>query len=214
MSSNLSFCGQNRILNDADWICRKARKAFPAISPNRLFYENPQLFKDNERFMTFIKRKAAILKEDRADRKFLRSPFKFLKEVIYSFKEHKVAHCAEYSALAEMIARINGIENCNRTYIDGGDHSFLLIAKDKMKNKVSPQDIIVDPWLGIVGSVKDVLAKYKNDYNNLIKIPDPKNIVLKKIKELKLDKQEIEYLRKSYPKLIFKSKNIEKQKDI
>ena len=109
-----AFTASKIPLQDADWVCRKVKTAFPAISPNRLFFENPALIISNSKFNSFISKKGNLLVQDRNDRKFLSSPFKILKEIIYSASEHKVAHCNEFASLAEMIARINGVKNCYR----------------------------------------------------------------------------------------------------
>lgn len=206
------FTGKSTLLKDADWICRNVKTTFPAISPNRLYYENPTLFRNNERFNKFIYEKGKLLKLDRKDRKFLQSPFKFLKEVIYSAKEHKVAHCSEYASLAEMVARMNGIKNCYRICMKDYDHTFLLVKKRPLNEGINMDDIVIDPWLGISGRLKDIRLEYKNKYNNIFHMDDG-DIVLKLKKALLLAPDEIESFKKQFPQLIFKSRDGHKLMD-
>ncbi len=203
----INFTGIKTTLNDADWVCRTVRKNFPAISPNRLYYENPKLISNNERLYDFINEKGKVLQQDRNDRKFLKSPFKILKEIIYSVKEHKVAHCGEYSSLAELIARMNGVDNCYRFLMKDYNHVFLLITKKPLKDGIKLNDIVIDPWLGIVAKVRDIFMKYKNEYGKIFPFENNESVVLRLKKPLSLDKKEIEYFKEKYPELVFKSKD-------
>lgn len=210
-----NFNGKSPLLKDADWICRKVKTTFPAISPNRLYYENTKLITDNEKFYKFIYNKGKTLKQDRKDRKFLLSPFEFLKKLIHSTQEHKIAHCGEYSSLAEMIARMNGIENCYRIFMKDYDHTFLLVKEKPLSEGLQMNDIIIDPWLGISGYLKDISSKYQFQYNNIFHINGDKgnSIVLKPKKTLNLKSGEIDYFKEQFPQLIFKSRDGHKLMD-
>lgn len=204
--NNTVFTGKPTLLKDADWICRKAKTTFPAISPNRLFYENCELIQENERFKDFIHRKGKTLIQDRNVRKFLESPFQILKAIIYSMKEHKVAHCSEYSTIAELIARMNGIKNCYQFFMKDYDHTFLLITKTPLNDGIKINDIIIDPWLGISGRLRDVLMQYQHQYSDIFDIDDD-NIVLHLKKSFYLEPDEINYFKEKFPELIFKSRD-------
>ena len=63
-------------------------------------------------------------------------------------KEHKVAHCSEYSTIAELIARMNGIKlnkNSSQCLMKHYDHTFLLITKNPLNEGIKINDIIIDP---------------------------------------------------------------------
>ena len=201
-----AFTASKIPLQDADWVCRKVKTAFPAISPNRLFFENPALIISNSKFNSFISKKGNLLVQDRNDRKFLSSPFKILKEIISSASEHKVAHCNEFASLAEMIARINGVKNCYRLFMENYDHTFLFICEKPIEEGFCKKNnFIIDPWLGISGRVEDILMKYKNVYGKIFQFAQNEKISLKIKKPLSLNENEIKYFREKYPNLVFNS---------
>lgn len=206
-SNSMNFTGKSRLLRDADWVCRKVKTTFPAISPNRLYRENAELIMANPRFEKFIYEKGAVLMQDRRDRKFLSSPFNILSEIIYSAKEHKVAHCAELSSLAEMVARMNGVKNCYRFSMKDYDHSFLLISENPVSRGIKLTDIIIDPWLGISGRVKNIFMQYEHQYGKIFPFDPQENVVLNKRKPLDLNDNEIKFLREKFPELVFNSRD-------
>lgn len=212
--SQNNFTGTKIYLQDADWVCRKVKTAFPAISPNRLYFENPALFISNNKLSNFIREKGNILQQDRQDRKFLKSSFKFLKEIIYSVKDHKVAHCNELSAIAELVARINGIKNCCRLNMKDHDHTFLVIGQKPIENGLfQKNNFIVDPWLGISGHAEDVFMKFQNVYNRIFKFYDGEDVSLRIKKPLLLSEDELTYFKDKYPELIFSGRNGRKLMD-
>ena len=201
----VTFKAAKQHLKDADWICRSVRKSFPAILPNKLFLENDDLISNNSNIDKFIRQKMDVLRQDRADRRFLQSPFKVLNEIIYSASQHHVAQCYECSALAEMVARMNGIDNCYKLTMKDYDHTFLLLTQKPLSEGFDVKNsIIVDAWLGISGRIKDIFLKYQNVYNDFFHISSG-DIVVKTKKPLELTGEEIKLLREKYPELVFKS---------
>lgn len=214
-NNKISFSGSSSIMRDSDWICRKVKVSFPMISPTRLYYDNPDFFKKKKRFSLFLKKESQILQEDRADRRFLKSPFKFIKEVISSVNRNRLGNCAEHALFAEMIARINGLKNSYRLTVkdqsasDKMNHTFLLISKTPIKNNRLDlkNSLIIDPWVGISGKANDVLSRYKNQFAHLLKLDKSSQLKFGIKNQLELNENEINYLKNKYPQLIFKSKD-------
>ena len=214
-NNQISFSGLGSVKRDSDWICRKVKTSFPMISPTRLYYDNPDFFKKEKKFSSFLKEKSQILQADRADRRFLKSPFKFIKEVISSINRNRIGNCAEHALFAEMISRINGVKNCYRLTVRDRDlpeklnHTFLLISKDPIKNNRLDlkNSIIVDPWVGISGRAKEVLERYKNQFGKLLNLQDTSKLKFGIKSQLCLDENEINLLKSKYPELVFKSRD-------
>lgn len=215
INNSITFTGSRQILRDADWVCRKVSSAFPMISPTKIYYSNPDKIVKSKKFTTFLWKKSMQLQDDRKDRYFLKSPFKFLSEILYSVKAHKVGNCSEFVSLAEMIAKINGAKNCYRvSMVDLDktsklDHTVLLVTKNPIKSKVinSKESIIIDPWLGISGQSDKVFTRYKNEFKKMLKLSDDTSIGFKINKSLELDNREIDVLKSIHPELIFTKKD-------
>ena len=175
INNAISFTGTRQVLRDADWICRKTSSAFPMISPTKIYFSNPERILKNRKFTTFLWAKSLQLQEDRKDRRFLKSPFKFLSEVLYSACNHKVGNCSEFVSIAEMIAKMNGVKNCYRVSMTdlnkSGklDHTALLVTKNPIDSRIisSKESIIIDPWLGISGRAADVVTRYEKEFRHV-----------------------------------------------
>lgn len=212
--NQISFTGSRTLLNDADWVCRKVKTAFPIISPTQIYYSNPEIIRKNRRFVSFLHEKSLVLQEDRLDRRLLKSPFKFLKEVLYSATSHRVGNCFEQASLAEMIARMNGVKNCYKLTMEdlntskSLDHTVLLVTKNPLNSAIinSKESIIIDPWLGISGRAEAVLERYKNQFGKMFGLNNKTLIAFKMKKRLELNENEIEILKAKFPNLVFDNK--------
>ena len=205
-SQQITFSGRNKILRDADWVCRKVNSEFPSIMPNRLFYENPDMILKNPRIGEFLHKKNQQLTQNRKVISKLFEPFERFKALIETTKKYKVAQCSELSALAELVARINGVKYCQKFSIKDYDHAVLLVSDKPIKpTRIGENDIIIDPWLGISGSVGDVFRKYKHQYSKLFPIGKNEVVSLIPAKPMELSRSQIEHFKDYFPKLIFKS---------
>ncbi len=215
INNAISFTGTRQVLRDADWICRKTSSAFPMISPTKIYFSNPERILKNRKFTTFLWAKSLQLQEDRKDRRFLKSPFKFLSEVLYSACNHKVGNCSEFVSIAEMIAKMNGVKNCYRVSMTdlnkSGklDHTALLVTKNPIDSRIisSKESIIIDPWLGISGRAADVVTRYEKEFSKILGLSGDTAIGFRVNKSLDLSGKELDILRTVHPDLIFKKKD-------
>ncbi len=218
INNKVSFTGTKQLLRDADWICRKTTSAFPMISPTKIYFSNPDKIVKNPKFTKFLWEKSMQIQNDRKDRYFLKSPFKFLLEVLYSVSVHKVGNCAEATSLAGMIAKMNGVENCYRISLTDLnecskiDHTALLITKKPIKNRIinSKESLIIDPWLGISGRAADVLSRYESEFHKLLRLSKNLSIGFKMSafgNFQDLNSKEIDVLRLVHPDLVCKKKD-------
>lgn len=223
INNTISFGGSRQFLREADWVCRKVKSEFPMISPTHVYYSNPERILNNKNYMEFLMNKSLQLQEDRADRHFLKRGYKFLKEVLYSAAVHKVGNCSESVSLAEMIAKMNGVKNCYRlSFAEANpkkimsvdsrnklDHTVLMVSKNPVdQDGIKPSEsLIIDPWLGISGRMRDIVTRYKNEFAKILKINKDTSLAFKLSEPLDLNEYDIEILRLGYPELIYKKKD-------
>ncbi len=218
INNSISFTGSRKFLRDADWVCRKVKSEFPMISPTRVYYSNMEKVQSDKKYMSFIMKKSIQLQEDRADRHFLSSAYKFMKEVLFSVTVNKVGNCSEYVSLAEMISKMNGVKNCYRlSLVDANpknisntskkklDHTVLMISKNPVEgDTIKPDEsLIIDPWLGISGRMKDVVSRYKLEFSKMLKITDDTEVAFKISRPLNFKDFEIETFKLGFPNLIY-----------
>lgn len=223
INNSISFTGSRKFLRDADWVCRKVKSEFPMISPTRVYYSNTDRVSSNKKYMAFVLDKELQLHQDRADRRFLKSSYKFIKEVLYSATVNKIGNCSEYVSLAEMVSRMNGVKNCYRlSFRDAAsekmlasssaksvNHTALLISKNPIKGNEIKEDecLIIDPWLGISGRMKDVIERYKNEFPQILKIKDDTQLKYHISGNFDLSEFDLEVLKGGFPSLIYPNKS-------
>lgn len=222
INNSISFTGSRKFLRDADWVCRKVNSEFPMISPTRVYYSNQNRVSSNKKYMSFVLEKELQLHADRADRRFFKSAYKFLKEVLYSATVNKIGNCSEYVSLAEMVSRMNGVKNCYRlSFRDAAsekmltnssaksvNHTALLISKNPIKYDDIKEDecLIIDPWLGISGRMKDVIARYKNEFPKMLKLKDDTQLTYHISGNFDLSDFDLEALKFGFPSLVYPNK--------
>ncbi len=136
----------------------------------------------------------------------------FARNILNQLKHTRCGNCFEDANAAEVIMKVNGVKNACTATLKAGeyniDHVVCLFNRDgsEVGGKVSKNTIVIDPWLGVVDFAKNVFKKYKSMYKNFIYIPENnEGIELRNLSKIKLNKLEIEYLKRKYPEIVFKS---------
>ena len=206
-NSPISFKSKSSVVKDADWICRSVNANFPAISTTWLNFNL-----DTHKKMHFISRIGEDIQKARNKNCSELVPFKFFKNMLNQVKQNKAGNCFEKAIIAELILKINGVNNCNRINLvtDNGkrnlNHCVLLVNFDKQNYYPSLQKaLIIDPWSGNSGYADIIFKKYENMYNKFFKLKPDENIQFVPRNILDLGEQDINYFKENYPKLVFKS---------
>lgn len=206
-NSQSSFKAKNSVTKDADWVCRTVNTNFPAISTTWL---NSNL--NPSKKMHFITRIGENIQNARNKNYSELMPFNFLKNMLNRIQQNNAGNCYEKATIAELILKINGVNNCNRINLisDNGkrnlNHCVLLVNFDKQHYYPSLQKaVIIDPWSGNSGYADIIFKKYATMYNNFFKLKPNENIQFVPRNILYLGEQDINYFKENYPKLVFKS---------
>lgn len=209
LNNNVSFKSRNNFIKDADLICRKVRTEFPYISHSIAAKSAPPKVTQQFKIVEFIKKRENILKEYREDRNFIRTPFKFYKEILHSTIKEKVAACYELSSLVELILRMNGINNCVKASLvsrSGKKLNHCVTCLKTGETHPNKRFIIIDPWLQESDYLGEMIKKYKNQYASLFRKIHPKDPIRLELKPTKpLNVEEIEYFQAQYPNLVMKN---------
>ena len=206
-NSPISFKSKSSVVKDADWVCRSVNANFPAISTTWLNFNL-----DTHKKMHFISRIGEDIQKARNKNCSELVPFKFFKNMLNQVKQNKAGNCFEKAIIAELILKINGVNNCNRINLvtDNGkrnlNHCVLLVNFDKQNYYPSLQKaLIIDPWSGNSGYADIIFKKYETMYNKFFKLKPDENIQFVPRNILDLGEQDINYFKENYPKLVFKS---------
>ena len=206
-NSPISFKSKSSVVKDADWVCRSVNANFPAISTTWLNFNL-----DTHKKMHFISRIGEDIQKARNKNCSELVPFKFFKNMLNQVKQNKAGNCFEKAIIAELILKINGVNNCNRINLvtDNGkrnlNHCVLLVNFDKQNYYPSlKKALIIDPWSGNSGYADIIFKKYENMYNKFFKLKPDENIQFVPRNILDLGEQDINYFKENYPKLVFKS---------
>lgn len=217
---NNSLISHKNILKETEKICRIINSEFPAISSTKI--SEFHCAENNLTFQTFANNVYKRIRE------LIRDPiWKGYKEgdeqifylnLVNGIKHHKIANCADYSKLCNLICGINGIQSQKAEMLlvksDGRmgemiDHAIHVISsngKDIKMNKLSKLNnvLIIDPWLGFADYAPQAEARFKSDFHKFFKIPDGYSIMLNPYttKEPKITDKVITFFRENFPQLI------------
>lgn len=158
--SNTSFQSRNKTIRFAENIIRIAENNYPMISSTYIHsYKCVPYFSKAEINLDY---KVAEV------RNIIYRRFTFaknLEEKILSFldplKTHKTGNCGEFSELACIIAKMNGLDNCYLALLETDcgidvDHEVLYVDDRK--------PYIIDYWLKFADFADNAITKYKNEY--------------------------------------------------
>ena len=208
INANISFKSRSNLIKDADYLRRTVNREFPVVAFSKAAHEARFEIPKIKSIMDFIIRKGNLLKEYRQDRHFVKSPFTFYKNILYSTTKEKIGACYEQSSLIELALRINGVKNCAKASLADTSGNLLNHCVVYVKTGTDPKKtIIIDPWLQDCGFLPEMMTKYKNEYKKYFKQPaQGEKIVLKAQKPQELTQEQLNYFKEKYPKLIISKK--------
>lgn len=224
-SSNISFTSTNReIIKNSQKVLHIISSEFPAISGTKISEFN--CAQGNQQFQDF----ARII--NNRIRNFIRNPV--WKEhnkgseatyltLINGIKKHRVANCADFSKIWNLLAKLNGIqsipaeihlvspENNLAGRIDHAIHIINLGKDDfiKLEKLTKLKNIlIVDPWLGFVDYAPNAELKFKYDFAKFFKIPEDFSLMLNSYthSEPEVSENAINFFKKNFPQFIINKK--------
>ena len=162
--NNTNFQSRNRTIRFADDIARRVNQCYPRISLSTIkTFDNaklyPSLINNITKKLKKNVRKTKSNFYDDAD-----SFCKKIKAFISPVKHNGIGNCGESAQLASIVAKVNGIKDCNlvNLYTAEGkdlDHTVLFVYDDK--------PYIIDSWLGFADYFPNTLNKYKTLYKNI-----------------------------------------------
>lgn len=208
INSNISFKSRNSFIKDADKLRRTVNREFPVVAVTKAAHEALDEVSSIKRFRDFITRKVNIIKDYREDRRYVKNPFTFYKNILYSTSKEKLGMCYEQSSLIELALRMNGINNCSKaSLVDASgnllNHSVVCIRTSNNPKKT----VVIDPWLQDCGYLPEMITKYKNEYSRYFaKNKTCSDIYLKQRKPQELTPEQIDYFKEKYPNLVLKQK--------
>ena len=110
-------------------------------------------------------------------------------ESLYLMEKFKFGNCSEMAMIAELILKMNGIQNACCASLNKGlqrspitewidlDHLICVFNKDGsvFDGKITPQTIFIDPWANKAGFAKDMERFYRNEFSHFFKL-DPDEV--------------------------------------
>lgn len=215
-NQNLKFSSRNKTIRFADDIARKVNREFPHISSTKIGALNSA-----KKYSDAHIRIWWAIDDMRSDNFWMFKRCQNFREklnvIVDSIKKIKRGNCGEAADLAVLMAKANGIENCEKSTLIGPrnidyDHAVVLV-KDK-------KPYIIDAWLGFADYVPNAIKRYQKEhrkYFDFDKLQTEKMFVLKgsdgiytnRFVNQKFTKDELTKLRQSYPEMI-----IQRKKDI
>ncbi len=187
----ISFKSRNQAIKNADRITRSVSSIYPHISGSRsgikirhfqqihyplpIYYRFGNLNLKNSNKLNSLRYRSG-------------EGIDLFRNIIDTLKNHKIGNCYEESVLAQIIGKINGIQNIytskiyfNRNSSDCQmqlDHAVAIITdkpfvKDRKYDFKHKDAVIIDPWLGITEYAGDYIRRIKTNFINLFpNIPD------------------------------------------
>lgn len=136
--------------------------------------------------------------------------------VLRVLEECHLGNCCEDAKVAELILRMNGIENVCTALLKSGktniDHLVCVFNKDgsRFRNKITNSTVIIDPWAQKADFAKNMMIYYKNMMSKSINYVYPSRNIhhetklsLEKYERTALSQKELEAFRKTYPQFLF-----------
>jgi len=189
----ISFKSRNQAIRQADRITRFTNSVYPHVSESKIkkSVEHQQAIKYPDdicyKLGNFKLKKSMELDNLRYKHG---QGIDLFRDIINMLKQHKIGNCYESAVIAQIIGKINGINNIypskiffnkNKSgYQTQLDHVVAIITDKPFKpegyyNFRNKDAIIVDPWLGVTEYVGDYINKLRTNFVNIFPaIPDSK----------------------------------------
>ena len=170
-------CVRNASLSDrqllkiADKVCRIIETELPAVSSTRF-----QCFsRSRQQFDKYTKLGVDFRDNFRSQYNTHEDPLLFYKNLVEVVKNKKMANCAEYSRLADLILGLNGIKSISCSLLNHFtpiDHavSVILPVPKSITNYLYnlKNAIVIDPWLKFAANSKVAAEKYSKEFSRFI----------------------------------------------
>ena len=139
---------------------------------------------------------------------------------LYMMTQHKSGNCTENAIIAELIMKMNGFPNAKCAILnksnkklglqfeDSLDHLICIFNKDKsiFDGKITPQTIIIDPWLGKADFAKNMERYYRNECGDYFELTSDEVFKYQPIETVDVSEFVIRNLTNSLPEFIYKNK--------
>ncbi len=181
----ITFQSRNKAIRDADRITRAVNSIYPHISESKIkkSVEHQQAIKypDNICYKLGNFRLKKSMKLDNLRYKQGDGTDLF-RDIINMLKQHKIGNCYESAVVAQIIGKVNGINNIypakifynkeKSGYQTQLDHVVAIITDKSFEPKgyynfKNKDAIIVDPWLGVTEYAGDYINKLRTDFANI-----------------------------------------------
>ncbi len=189
----ISFKSRNEAIRKADRITRAVNSIYPHISESRISNSVK-----HQQAIKYPKDICVKLGNFKLNKSLMIDNLRFkhgkgidlFRDIINMLKEHKIGNCYESAVVAQIIGKINGIENIfpakiffnknSSGYQQQLDHVVAIITDKSFKpegyyNFKNKDAIIVDPWLGVTEYAGDYINKLRTNFADIFPgIPDLK----------------------------------------
>jgi len=161
---NTNFQSRNKTIRFADDIARRVNQCYTRVSLSKIkSFSNAEahscLIEDiSDRLVKNVRMKKEDLYQD-AD-----SFCKKIKAFITPVKESGLGNCGESAQLSSIVAKVNGVKDCNIAHLYTTDEKDLDHAVLFVYDKTP---YIIDAWLGFADYVPNALNKYRTLFTNI-----------------------------------------------
>jgi len=216
-----AFTGRCVQVRDAQWVCHTISSTLPHVSTTKIdvmYFDvtkkqlvRPDLVRKLTTWRHYIINKLNDLREEYFQYKL--SANSIANGVINQLKEERMGNCHENANVAEVILKMNGIENSGcvtlKTDTNNIDHVVCVFNADNSPISINPgkKTIIIDPWLGEADFASNMFLRYKNLYHQYFKLFGHDKFGFNSLNSFKLKPADIAELREEYPQFVFKSKS-------
>lgn len=144
-----------------------------------------------------------------------------LYNALYMMTQYKSGNCTENAIVAELIMKMNGFPHAKCAILnksnkklglqfeDSLDHLVCIFNKDKscFNGKITPQTIIIDPWLGKADFAQNMERYYRNECSDFFELTSDEVFKYQPIETVEISEIVMRNLTDSLPEFIFKNKN-------
>ena len=123
----------------------------------------------------------------------------------------KMGNCYEDAKAAELVLLMNGIKNACTASLEARfagkiNHNLCVFNLDgsKFNGVINKNTIVIDPWVQKADYADVMLKYYRNMCQKFFKIPNDKKLDITPTSKLEITQEEIEKIKKDFPKLIYK----------
>lgn len=198
--NNCSFCANPFPVYRAKEVCECVKEAFPYISPTRVSskYRNQLLM--HERILNSIRELQKKIEVTRNMREaVLDKPVEYYRALVNDTKSIRALNCGEYASLSYLSLKMNGVENCRLANVITGngrnvDHTVVLVDG-------GTENIVLDAWLGVVETEKNMNALYNTKFANLFELVPNEKVKFVPIKAVDIDENSLNQIKSFVPEL-------------